>query len=271
MLDFSDHRTWRLHLTVGMRGLDAVFFNATARECVPYLSRRWQCADADVLKNIENAVYEDPLLLDDYDTTILICPKATLFVPPSMIDPDDEDAVCRALDAVDAAEHKDVWCEPVADATALYSTPCGVKDFLGRSFLTEDVHHIVRPFVEHFQAKAAGGAGEKMWVHLGADRMDMIVFRDGRLVNASFRYCAPGPDAVYFILFAWDTFGLDPMRGELRISGIDKYRRSVMDPLRRHINYVSLTVNSTAISKALAQGVSMSQALSLFSLNVESR
>lgn len=264
MPDFSDHNIWRLQLTVGMRGLDAVFFNPNSGECVPYLSRRWRCGDSDVLGNIENAVYDDPLLLDDYDTSILICPKATLFVPPAMVDADDPATLRNALEPLDSAEYKDVWCEPIGEALGLYSTPGGIKDFLGRSFLTEDVHHLMSPFVKHFRGKAQAESGEKMWVHLGLERMDTLALRNGELLSASFRYCTPGPDALYYILFAWDTLGFDPSRGELRVSGLSEYRGQVMEPLRRHINYVSITVNSSAVSKALAQGLSMSQALALF-------
>lgn len=75
--DFSDHAVWRLLLTVGMKELQAVFYDTVRKRFVPYSSRVWQCDAADVLKNIEDAVYEDSLLLDDYDTSILIRPRAT--------------------------------------------------------------------------------------------------------------------------------------------------------------------------------------------------
>lgn len=263
MQDFSDHNIWRLLLTVGVRGLEAAFYNRKTRACVPYISRTWECPDADVLKRIEDAVYDDALLPDDYDTTILLRPKATLLVPPELVDTDDIDSIREALDAVDASDSKDVWYEDMGEALALYSTPDGVKGFLGRTFLTEDVHHLLHPFVEHFRVKASNEGGEKMWVHLGENYVDMAAFRDGRLLQATSWYCSPGADAAYFLLFAWRTLGLDPTQGEMNISGKEEYRREVMTLLRRHINYVSLTVNSTNVSEALATGISMSGALSL--------
>lgn len=263
MTDFSDQKVWRLLLTVGMRGFDALFFNRKTRQCVPYSTREWVCPEADLLKYVENAVYEDTLITEGYDTTVLLRPRAALLVPPQMVDPEDPDDLRRALDVADASEQKDVWCEPLAEALAIYSTPRGLKDFLGRTFLTEDVHYILVPMAGHFQRQAVTEGGEKMWVHLSETVLDIVAFRDGKLLYAGARYCAMGMDAVYHILYVWNALGLDSSRGGLHISGKEQYRRQVMSPLRRHINYVSLTVSASAVSEALAQGVSLSAALTL--------
>ena len=259
--DYSDHSLWRLLLTVGMRGVEAVFLNVKTRQSEPYLSRKWECADADVLKHIEDAVYDDLLLPDDYDTSILVRPRATLLLPPDMTDPEDTDSLAAALEVVDSSETKDVWCEPMGEAIAVYSTPAGVRGFLGRTFLTEDVHHVLAPLVNHFTPKAVAEGGEKMWVHLHPGGADIVAFRDGRLLHAGCWSCAPGLDAVYYILFAWRSLGFDPARGELMVSGSEELRREAMPLLRRHVNYVSLTVTNMAVGYALARGVSLSGAL----------
>lgn len=261
MPDFSDHSAWRLLLTVDVRGLEAVFHNVRTRACVPYMSRRWECPEPDVLRHIEDAVYDDQLLTDDYDTSILVRPRATLLVPPDFVDVDDTDAVSEVMTAVDGSDRKDVWGEPLGEAVVLYSLPAGIRGFLGRTFLTEDVHHVMVPYVSHFAPKAAAEGGEKMWVHLHEHGVDMAAFRDGRLLHAGCWTCAPGPDAAYYILFAWRALGLDPDRGELKLSGKETLRREVMTSLRRHISYVSLVVTSSAMSEALARGVGMSEAL----------
>lgn len=259
--DYSDHSVWRLLLTVGMRGVEAVFHNVKTQVCVPYLTREWECAGPDVLKHIEDTVYDDPLLPDDYDTSILIRPRATLLVPPDMTDVEDPGSLDRALSALDGAERKDVWCESAGEAMALYSTPAGVRGFLGRTFLTEDVHHVIVPLVNHFAPKASAEGGEKMWVHLHPAGVDVVAFRDERLLHAGCWTCLPGMDSVYYVLFAWRSLGFDPSRGELMVSGKEELRREVMTTLRRHINYVSLTVTSSAVSDALSRGVSLSAAL----------
>lgn len=259
--DYSDHSVWRLLLTVGMRGVEAVFHNVKTQVCVPYLTREWECADPDVLKHVEDTVYDDPLLPDDYDTSIFVRPRATLLVPPDMTDAEDVGSLDRVLSVLDGAERKDIWCEPAGEAMVLYSTPAGVRGFLGRTFLTEDVHHAIVPLVSRFTPKASAEGGEKMWVHLHPAGVDMVAFRDGRLLHAGCWTCLPGMDAVYYVLFAWRSLEFDPSRGELMVSGKEELRREVMTTLRRHINYVSLTVTSSAVSDALSRGVSLSAAL----------
>lgn len=263
MSDFSDHNIWRLLLTVGYTGIEALFFDSVRHTFVPYMRREWECAPADLLGRIEDAVYEDPVLLDDYRSYILIRPAATLLVPPHLVDPDDRDGNAKALDAVDAAVNKDVWCEPLGEAVALYSTPCGVKDFLSRSFLTEDVHHVLVPMVEHFTPKAKDEGGEKMWVHVGRNMLDAVVFRDGRLLHAgSWKYAEPA-DAAYFILFALRALGVDASRCEVRLSGEEAAFGELLPMLRQHISYVGLTVTSSVVGAALRAGVGMSQILTV--------
>ena len=266
--DFTDHKVWQLSLTIGMRGVDAVFINRNTSECVPYLSRAWECPEAEVLKNVEDTIYDDTLLPDGYDTSILIRPKAALLVPRELCDPEDTDALRAALDAVDAASQKDVWCEPLDDeVAALYSTPRGLQGFLSRTYLTEDMHLVTAPMVRMGRQSSSADNGEKMWVHLSDNVIDIVAFRDGKLVHAGSWYCAPGADTIYYILFTWHALKFDAGQGELRVSGREDLRRQVLAPLRRHINYVSLPVTSQVVNNALNKGVSLSTALRLDNVN----
>lgn len=260
--DFSDREIWQLMLTVGMRGLAASFYNRNTHRLEAYMSRSWECADADVLKNIEDAIYDDPLLPAGYDASILIRPKGTLLVPAALCDPEDTAAIRRALDTVDAAEQKDVWHDSLqGGVSVIYSTPRGVKDFLSRTYLTENMRHVISPMADWCRAKALAEGGEKMWVHLSDGVIDIAAFRNGELIHTGSWYCNAGADTVYYILFAWHALKFDSTRAELRISGKSELRNKVMSPLRKHINYVSLTVTTQAVSAAINQGVSLSTSL----------
>ncbi|MCM1319359.1 MAG: DUF3822 family protein [Muribaculaceae bacterium] len=259
--DFSDHDVWRLLLTVGMRGLEAVFYNRNTHEFVPYLQRNWECSEADVVKNIEDTIYDDPLLPDGYDASILLRPKATIIVPKELCDPEDTSSLQAALEVVDAAEQKDVWYDPLQNEAALiFSTPRGLQGFLSRTYLTEDIHHVLTPMVNKCRKTALSEPGEKMWVHISDNVIDVAAFRDGKLIHAGSWYCTAEADIVYHILFAWHALKFDATQGELRISGTEELRRQVLSLLRKHINYVSLCVTSQAVNKAVNDGVSFSVA-----------
>lgn len=259
-IDFSDHTVWRLLLTVGMKDMRATFLDTKTGRLVPYSSRTWQCDDADVLKNIEDAVYEDPMLLDDYDVSIFIRPKVTLFVPPQEYAGRD-DRIAEALSLVDGSENKDIWSEPIGEALALYSTPGGVKGFLSRSFLTEDVHHALCPVVEEFTRKAAMAGGERMWVSLEENRLDVAAFREGRLLMANTWDFSHPADAAYYILYAWKTLEFSPSEAELSISGCKPVRDEIMPILRNYLTYVRLTMFPARITKALRDNISLPEAL----------
>ena len=264
MTDFSDHKRWKLLLIVGERGLDAAFFDREGRQGVPYMSRRWNCDPTQVLGQVEDALYDDPRLLDDYDTSILISPRATLLVPPAMFDPKDTAANTEALSALDQSEHKDVWHEPLDEAIALYSTAEGLRDFLRRTFLTEDMHHLLRPMTDYFSRKAGAEGGWKMWVDLGPGVMDIVAYGNGRLLYANrWHYTGGAEDAAYYLLFIFRTLGLPEDSAELYLSGSQELRRAISPMLRRHISYVSQTLLPSAYASAVAEGIPLTAVLKL--------
>lgn len=261
-IDFSDNTLWRLILTVGMNELRATFCDKNGTRFEPYSLRQWQCDPVDALKNIEDAIYEDPMLLNDYDTTILLRPKMTLIVPPGEFSEDNPEAMAEAASLVDASEHKDVWLQPLGEACALFTTPRGVRDFLSRTFLTGDVRHALCPIVGMFSEKARMEGGEKMWVHIQPEYLDVVAFRQGNLLLANtWRFDHP-TDAAYYLLYAWKTLELDPMQGEMSLSGEKKTRDEVTGIMRNYLNYVRLTMFSTTVAAALREDIPLCDVLS---------
>lgn len=260
-MDFSDHSVWQLLLTVGMRELHAAFYDRNSGRFADYSRRRWECESADTLKCIEDAVYEDPLLLDDYDVSILIRPAMTLTVAPEDYPEEDSQKMHDALSLADATERKDVWREPLGEALALYSTPEGVRDFLSRTFLTERVSHALRPIVDYFTLRARTEGGERMWVHLEPGRLDVVAFRNGRLLLANTWSFATAADAAYYLLYAWRALGLDAAQGEMSVSGDKALRDEAVPMLRRYINYVRLTMYPASLAAPLREGISLCEAL----------
>lgn len=261
--DFSDRRVWRLLLSLGMDSLKAIFYNIENQNCVPYLCRQWHLHGPEILPAIEDAVYQDPLILDDYRTTILLRPQATVLVPPGFVDVDDRGAVVKAFDGLGIPENPDVWVEDMAGAVSLFYTPGGLKDFLGRTFLTEEVCHVWQPLVTHFQPKATMQGGEVSWVNMTDKGLDIIAFRDGKLCHLA-SWCTDTPaDAAYYIVYAWRAIGFDAGSGELYISAPAPIRGELIAMLRRHINYVSLLVASSALNRLLDTGINLSEALTL--------
>ena len=261
-MDFSDHSAWRLLLTVCMDQLRATMFNSETRRAVPYMVKRWSPQPSQVLKSLEDAVYDDPLIVDDYRTAVLVRPSRLLVVPAARCG--DEDDAARMLAEVEPARDPDVWMEPVTDSvTALYTTPEGVRGFLDRTFATQDMHLALLPLLHHFGPKAAAEGGDRMWVDLHDGALDVVAYRDGGLLLANTWAFETAPDAAYYIVYAWQALGLDTENGELHVSGAEATRRELMPMLRRYVKFATMTVLPSAVSAMLKQGLSLAEALTL--------
>lgn len=261
--DISDHSRWRLQLTVGAGGVRANFYDAAAARMFTYMDKSWGGDPADSLRKIEDAIYEDPVILDDYTTSILVRPVRMIFVPDARLGADTaaEDAEAL-LSQVDATEAKDVWIEPQGHGlTAIFSTPAGVRDFLSRTFPTEDVHLALRPMLGHVLLRE-NDPGRKMWVHLDAGTLDVVAVSDGRPVLVNTREYVEAADAAYYIVYALGAIGFDAARTDLRLSGREDLRRELMPMLRRHIDSVSGALLPTTVNHAIAGGASLCEVLS---------
>lgn len=260
--DISDHSRWRLRLTVGPCGVRANFHDAVAGRLFTYMDRIWTGDPADSLRKIEDAIYEDPVILDDYTTSILVRPVRMIFVPDSRLGADSAAEDAEALiSQVDATEAKDVWIEPLGRGlTAIFSTPAGVRDFLARTFPTEDVHLALRPMLSHVLLRE-NDPGRKMWVHLDAGTLDVVAVSDGRPVLINTREYSEAADAAYYIVYALGAIGFDPATTDVRLSGCEDVRRELMPMLRRHIDCVSGALLPTAVNHAIAGGASLCEAL----------
>lgn len=260
--DISDHSRWRLQLTVGDGGVRANFYDAAAGRLFTYLEKSWRGDPADSLRKIEDAIYEDPAILDDYTTGILIRPSRMIFVPDSRLGAEStEEDAGELLSLVDASDALDVWSESLGCGfTAVFSTPAGVRDFLSRTFPTEDVHLALRPMLGHVLLKERG-PGRKMWVHLDAGTLDVVAAADGFPVLINTREYQEAADAAYYIVHALRAIGFDAAGTDVRLSGREELRKELMPMLRRHMDCVSAALLPTCINQAIAQGASLCGAL----------
>lgn len=256
--DISDRSHWRLSLTVGDSCVRAIFRDDAAHRVVCYSSRTWQGDPAESLSKIVDAIYEDPVILDDYTTTILVRPTRMLFVPATTPADDIEANAAELISLVDAADNKDVWTEPLLPGVlAVWSTPAEVRDFLLRTFPTEDVHIALLPLVRLM----ADTRGEVAIVHLDNTTLDIVVMRDGVPLLINTREYGEPADAAYYIVYALQAIGVSTATAEVRVSGRREVRAQLMPMLRRHLGFVTNALLPTPVKNAVAEGVSLVEAL----------
>lgn len=259
--DISDHQRWQLQLTAGHNGVRANYFDVISPRAFVHTDQHWRCDPADALRKIEDTIYDNPDIVDDYTTCILVRPVQMVFLPADSLPPDADEEARELADLVDACENKDVWSEELLPGIrAVYTTPGGVRDFLTRTFPTEDVQLALRPMARHVAAWGADGA-EKVWVHLDADTLDIIAMAGGKPVIINTREYHGAADAAYYVVSVVRTLGLSASRAEVRLSGEESVRRELLPMLRRHLGFVSNALLPAPVKQALSAGLSLSEAL----------
>ncbi len=190
------------------------------------------------LKALENAVYDNPVLLDDYKQVRVIVDSMQFVVLPPAYD----DETC-ALDALDAAfpnrEGDLVFCRlPRCQVGIACDTPQGVTGFLQRTFNMPPVVHHLYPLCEHYRRQDDNREVACVHLNLHDGCADMLITRNKQLVMANSYPLKAADDAVYYALHAWKTFGLDQQRDELLIAGDRDLTSAATATLRKYVSYV---------------------------------
>lgn len=222
----ADPTLWRLILRIGGRRLSALLIGPESAER-SVLSHTEELSD-DSVRSLENAVYDNPLLLSDFVAVDVVFSTREFFlVPESASSLTDEMAEAMLPDA---CVDRRIASESFGPGALCYAVAADVYNFVARTFASADFHHALAVdarYLAHRNREASDSA------HLyalceGVGEMAVVAFDGaGRL-----RYLnAPSPvepsDFAYYILAA-ARGGVEP----LSVGGTPELRNAVCDVLR---------------------------------------
>lgn len=195
--DFADTGQWRLLLRINPGGMEASLQNTLHKE-IPLQSLcsvSWEPDRERLCKNIEEAVYNNPRLLDDFATTIVVNDIRTLFLPREIAEASagaEEEQYLKVYDAVPS----DVMTATDGDITAVWCPGPGVKSFLMRTFPGARITCNLLEKVKECRAEGAGKvdvafeAGKsrneiRLFKEVRPSEVDLILMRGKELLSAS--------------------------------------------------------------------------------------
>ena len=212
-------------------------------------------SDFPAISAIENAVYDNPVLLADYDSvTVSIDSGLWALVPQGAVDNDMDEAVAiSSLPEEKTKRTVAVRCPIYGTDTVLVSLlPADMAGFLQRTFNNPAICHPLQLLTAHFVKTARLTKTPTVHVHFRAGRtMCVLAFSGSSLMLANtFSYHDP-MDAVYYILASATAIGLSPSDVQLRLSGEPDARRELV-PLVAP--YVESAVAATFPASLLREG-----------------
>lgn len=234
--DTLDTGQWHLAVDISAGGLGAWLIpdESLGRSPRTLVNEHWEPSDEGLLTRIENAVYDNPTILDDYSADIVIESNRQLWLPAELY-PTDEDCA-EAYVSVYGGDTLDVMVNELGDEKVAYMLTGGLKSFMQRSFPGARIWS-QQALLKGAAMSAAGGI--KTLIDIREGQVDFITLRHGELLSASTHPWKTETDIAYTLFLTLQTYGVDPKETETVMSGIREVRQSLgptLSPLLKSVS-----------------------------------
>lgn len=239
-LRITDTAEWRQIINISEDGI-VVYLKNLDNPTMPVqnvFSSIWDSGEETMLRNIENAVYDHPRMLDDFSTDIIIETPRALWAPTAELD--EEGMEETIYTAVYPAQADDIMTDTLGDMTCLYSLAGGLNAFMRRTFAGARILCHLTPAVEKFRER--GGEMPCIYVDIRDKAADFYAFDGKRMLMCAAHAWRDINDIAYHIFNIINVYGLDPGNLQVSLSGRRDEKRELMPMLRRSIAYVMLTM-----------------------------
>lgn len=206
--DYADTGQWRLIVRIFSYGMSAHLENTLHDDVEPQLlfSTSWDENEGNILRNIENAVYDHPRVLDDFSARVEIYDRRTLFMPTELLT-ETEGIEDHYYTSVYNANEADVMCQTDGDITAAFTLAPGLKGFLVRTFPGA---RIVCNLMQQVSQIRKGSKGLNMKISSRKDEADFILLNGRELISASTHFTGAPTDIVYHAFNIMNAYEINP-------------------------------------------------------------
>lgn len=197
---------------------------------------RW--TDDDTLTNIENAVYDNPVVLDDFEADVIVTTPRFVCLPAAL---GADEELCRKAYSLVFGETaaQDIMTDCGEEYTFVYMLVPGLRSFLTRTLAGSRICCRASRLAEYWGAHA--GDGRHLFADYREGTLDMALFADGRLQLAARRDCERPDDAAYFLLNALTLNGESPADAAISLSGEEEPAAALAEAARRFVRSIDQT------------------------------
>lgn len=215
--DFADTGQWRLIIDVSAEGMGAVLRHVSdlTRPAVRVFSERWEFSKGkELLKRIENAVYEHPGILDDYATEIVVDTDKITFVPSDIVGTDEfpEESIYSTM-----FPGEEVITENLGEATVLCSLVNGFDGFMARTIPGARIRSHLGVMASFVKDTVSRDENFSVRVIFGDGKGYFFAFGEGRLICASEHALQSAEECLGIIADMDKVWGSDSAKKDISI------------------------------------------------------
>lgn len=221
--EIADTGLWRLVADISARGMSA-WLKRTDEPGLParqVMRVSFSSDESSLLKDIENAVYDHPLILDDFSADFIITTPKVLWVPTEITEIPYADRKC-VEQIWPANPEGDFFTDSCGETAGLYLLTPGLKAFLGRTFPGIRIVSHQSVLLENFKRFVADGP--RLNIDLRDGEADFILTEGkepGGTVTHDWQTTA---DVAWHAINLLQSVGTDPLKTRLLLSGDESHR-----------------------------------------------
>lgn len=216
MVALADTGQWRLIVTVSFSGISAILKNIMYEGVapVPLFRKEWEADESNILDIVEAAVYDNPRLLDDFSTQILIYTAKSLWIPSELTE--DEEFDTNFYTSVYPARPEDIFADFGDQEVCLYSLAPGLNSFFKRTLPGCKISSHMTVLKREFRESESQYASEfsdvepfvSIYINCRESEADLFCFKNGSFLSGSTHPWKNFNDIVYKALLLCNIYKL---------------------------------------------------------------
>ncbi len=191
--------------------------------------------EAGMKQALENAVYDTPLLLEEYHHTTIVMHSQHFSVMPAELMPRASQVLQASFSSL---EGETLVCQVKNTGVAIAcDVPRGVTAFLNRTFASSTLLHHLAPLIAYC-ADAYADENGCLHINVTPQAAHIVATRGGQLLLANTYPYHSLDDVTYFALAAFKECHFDPRADKILLTGEGELIATLSQQLRPRIAYV---------------------------------
>lgn len=250
-----DTRNWNLYLALDRESIDVMAYNPMEDQSLLNATITLDPAETDRCKAIEEAVYDNPLLLNDFKRVTVISRNLhRAIVPDYVLDGGEELASDITRDLAGCPDDNPgaplvIDRLPLLDCSISHFIDEKVYNFLTRTFTGVRFIHRLSSLTRYFHGVNRGTGSFVSYVDLRPGSFDLVMFNGNSLLLANSYDWTEPDDIIYYLLAVRHTLGVEENKAVV-LTGDRAVREQVMPLMRRFIPTVMPAVFPAAMFRA---------------------
>lgn len=248
-----DTRLWNLYMAAGNDSIDVMAYCPLEDHSLFVAAIPLDRGASSRVTAIEEAVYDNPLLLNEFNRVTMISRSDVRAILPTELAADTD----LAADIVGEMTGKHdgnlvVDDLPLLDVSICHLIDSDIYNFLTRTFSGIRFIHRLSALTRYTHGTHRGAGSLTSHVNLRRNTLDIILYHSDKLLLANTYNWVEPNDALYFVLATRAAFGIDH-KAPVVLSGDREVRGELTPLLRQYLPTVMPAVFPAAMFRAGGQ------------------